>query len=270
MLTNEHKHYPHLTFDTIDGVKVVVKDITPVETEFFSVFPNLDSVLYPIEIASSKAYYPFCPDGTITGKPKAIWEQAVRNIARLNNVFVPRNLEYIHSLGKQHYTTRFQETLNLAAQHNIKLPETGLDFVQTKISQLNFAECITHDDLIALNILVDNNTVKIIDWEHAKLNFRESDIGRLLGDLYFDAPEQNKHYYPTSWHDDLVIIYLKETKKLNPSYNLRTGAENILFAELWNHLGAIRATLKSGDIHSEWLRANAESFDGLCAKIKLL
>ena len=58
--------------------------------------------------------------------------------------------------------------------------------------------CLCHADLKKENILVTNSGIKLIDWECAGVDIRETDIGRLFSGCSFSEEQQNvflKAYY---------------------------------------------------------------------------
>ncbi len=256
------RDYTHVKVELYKGKKVVVKKIGSAEKEFYSLFTNLDFVLYPIKIEDDKAYYKFLKGENIQNMSKVLWEKAVEDIAILKNYSVPK-IKEIPTASREEYIKRLNQVIELSDEKKIKLDKKGIKFMLSELDGLDF-KSITHDDLIAPNILVENGKINIIDWEHVRLDFKELDIGRLLGDIYWDKPEVKKTYYPYKWHDDLVETYLNHMKKLNKNYDTKKGASGVKFGELWNYLGPIYKMLKNSDgLNDPWFNANVDGFNNI-------
>ncbi len=266
-LKTKLKTYNNVYVGNINGQKVIVKNITPAEKEFFAVSTDSVSSKYistPLKITGSEAQYLFIEGGDIVGKDKNTWLKAVRVIASICTIDLQSKQKHqsIPNDDVQKYLEKINNVELLANQHGGHLNAENFVFMRKILDKLDLSESFSHDDTIALNILSSNNEVKIIDWEHVKISFAENDIGRFLSDLYWENPKSDKYYYPSEWHDDLLGEYLNERLKMNPNLDSKQVLENIKFAKMWNYLGPIFSILSKGDkLESDWFLANIEAFN---------
>ncbi len=263
--SNSFKTYDHVQIGDIDGRRIIRKPISPVETEFFSVANELgitNIMVTPREICSDQAYYEYLDGGDIIGAPIAVWRECARTVAILSST-KPKPPKLIPTATRQQYLDRISTVCHLSAKHGANMNRASLQFMEEHTGSL-ILDAYCHDDLIALNVLRDGHKTRIIDWEHIRIDFREKDIGRLLGDLYFQNPAPGKYYYPTAWREELIDLYLDETKQDLPDYDTTVARNNVNFAMLWNYLGPIHSVLRSGvNLDSEWLSANITEFNAV-------
>ncbi len=263
--SNSLKTYDHVQIGEIDGHRLIRKPISPVETEFFSAGNELgitSIMVTPRDIRSDQAYYEYLDGGDIIGAPIAVWRECAKTVAILSST-TPTLPTLIPTATRQQYVDRISTVYHLSSKHGASMNRASLQFMKKHTGSLIF-DAYCHDDLIALNVLRDGHKTRIIDWEHIRIDFREKDIGRLLGDLYFDTPAPGKYYYPTTWREELIDLYLDETKHNVPDYNTTLARTNLSFAMLWNYLGPIHSVLKSGvNLDSDWFSANIKEFNAV-------
>ena len=263
-LRNSVREYSHVTFTTYQGQTVVVKRISSREREFFSLTGSLDCVLAPLTVIDDHAYYPFLDQGDLVNGAQSFWVRAVEAAAELTTIPIPPVLHDIPRTDLDEYTGRIEDVCRTASEAGVELSSDGIDFLFTVSRELDFQDSLIHNDLIALNILIKEDTVAIIDWETVRIDFSEKDVGRLLGDLSGDNPRPAKYYYPHEWHNSLVRHYLCHRERLSNQYDIHRGARNIKFAQLWNYLGPISSMLhKRQDLDSEWFQVNLATFNQL-------
>ena len=205
---------------------------------------EFDFVLKPEKLVNMTAFLEYLPEGNILDKENKYFVKTVEGMAKFHNKGRFLNLEQT----------------NYEIKTEIPLVEAS--WVTEQINKIDGRKfCVCHGDLIALNILKDKDDVKIIDWENMEMGFGESDIGRLLGDLYYVEPSFEHRYYDYSWHDELVEIYLAKRKELNNLYETDEGRKRIYLGELWNYLGPIEMGVKHQQTETEWFKKNMEAFE---------
>ena len=167
---------------------------------------------------------------------------------------------------KKKYYEVIEGVEQISKKLKIKIKQKNLNFAKAMVKKINLSESFTHDDMISLNILVDKGKIRIIDWEHVKISFKENDIGRFLGDLDGFKEDSTKRHYPTSWLEDLENAYLDERIKINSNCNTEDILNKVRFSQMWNYLKTIKSILKNNKqevAHDKWLLANVEAFNNI-------
>lgn len=269
-LTNALRTYPEVVRGVLpDGRPFVEKRITPPEKALFAhVARTTSCILLPFAMEGDKARYPFLPEGDILGRPLPVWERAVGAIASLAALPLPRDGIPGLRVGKQDgYQDTLTRVIDLARMAGVDLPRKALDFLHTHIPHLPLAQpCLVHDDLIAFNVLTDQGRIYLIDWEHARIDFPEKDIGRFLGDLHWQDPAPDHLYYPATWHDGLIQTYLDARTRLDPAYDRELSTRHIRFAEMWNALGPLERMMEDATgLDTPWFKANLQRLAVLTA-----
>lgn len=245
--------YQKINLIDIDNEKYIKKPIRQIEKQFFQNTKSFKFILQPTKIEDNFAYYKYLKKGNISNKEKIYFIQALKAIAKIHSITNIQNFNFLKTDLKNRTKIDYKKA-NIKQKYLEKLSEEI-----EKINKNNLRIC--HDDFIALNILItEEDSIKIIDWEDACLSFPESDVGRLLGDLFYEDINFEHRYYDFSWYEELCEVYLQERKKYEVNYDLKLGKKRIIIGELYNYLGPIKSCLKSS-VKNEWFLANVDAFN---------
>jgi thiamine kinase-like enzyme len=245
------------------SIRTYKKQLSSKEINFYSLLQNnsnFDCILFPEKIEGNIGYIPLFESGNLLGKDIQYYVLALQAIAKFHHFIKTQPLSFIE-VDKYYYARSLKNTLYFASDQNIKLPTQQIDELQDSLKLIENNFQLIHDDFLPQNVVVDHDTVKIIDWEDMRYGFAEHDIGRLLGDLHNESPKWNKKYYPLDWHDSLIDIYLLSRSQLDPSYDTKNGRHLIHLGEMWNYLGPIEMCLKRKETKKSWFLENLKALN---------
>lgn len=237
------------------------KQLSSKEISFYHLFKNnsdFDFVLFPEEVKESTGYFPLLESGNLLGKDKSYWFLAVEAIAKFHHFIKYQSVPFIE-IDSSRYSRALENTLNYAAEQNVELPSKQMRMLTESLSFIKSRFQPIHDDFLPQNVMVEDNQVKIIDWEDMQYGFAEHDVGRFLGDLNSDNPSWNKKYYPLGWRDSLVDAYVQNRLQLDPKYDIQIGQQLVHLGEMWNYLGPIEMCLKRKETKTEWFLENLKA-----------
>ncbi|HSV95151.1 MAG TPA: phosphotransferase [Spirochaetia bacterium] len=239
------------------------KQLSSIEISFYSLLKNnsnFDFVLFPEKIENEVGYFPLLESGNLLGKDKKYYVLAMQAIAKFHHFIKTQPLPFVE-IDEDYYARSLKNTLDYAVDQNVELPTKQINELQDSFKLIGDKFQLIHDDFLPQNVVVDHDEVKIIDWEDMKYGFAEHDIGRFLGDLDAKNPQWDKKYYPQQWHDSLIDTYVQNRQRLDPSYDVDIGKQQILLGEMWNYLGPIEMCLNRGEINSNWFLANIKALE---------
>ncbi len=231
------------------------------EISFYSLLQNnssFDCVLFPEKIEKGVGYFPLFESGNLLDKDKKYYVLAVQAIAKFHHFIRTQPTSFIKD-DKDYYAQSLRNTLDYASDQNIELPIQQINELRDSIKLIGDNFQLIHDDFLPQNVIIDHDSVKIIDWEDMRYGFAEHDVGRLLGDLNNEKPKWNKKYYPLDWHDSLIDSYLQSRSQLNSGYNVQIGKHLIHLGEMWNYLGPIEMCLKRKETRTDWFLENLKA-----------
>ncbi len=238
------QNYEKIDLVEIEGKKYIKKEVSEKEKDLYESSKEFEFILKPEKLVGNVAFFEYLSEGNILNKDKKYFAKAVEEIAKFHN------------------KGRFLKLEQTNYEIKTEIPHVEASWVTEQINKIDDRKfCLCHGDLIALNILKDGDDVKIIDWENMEIGFAESDIGRLLGDLYYVNPSFDHRYYNFTWHNELIEIYLAKRRELNNLYDIDEGRKRIYLGELWNYLGPIEMGVKNKQTETEWFRKNVEAFE---------
>lgn len=262
-ITTNLKTYENVNLVTRDGVKYIKKAISAPEKDFYQIiedkYPQLENIiLIPEIVEQQNAYFRFIEEGQVDKHDGKTFRLIMENVALLHSQLAAKDFSFLNR--RPSYVREFTVLMELVKSVNFEEKEEVIQIIEfisksTEIIELNN---VIHDDLIPLNILKNTNKIFITDWEYVKIDFAERDIGRLLGDLYFENYSFSNRYYNYAIHDELVDIYLTARKKFDPKYDKELGKFRVYLSELINYLGPIEACIKLGEL-DRWFFANVEA-----------
>jgi thiamine kinase-like enzyme len=250
MLVVDDQKYEKIKLVEIRGRKFIRKKLAEKEKLFYQTCPEKLYILKP-GYHGQYAYFPYLEEGIIIKARKEDWIKSVEAIADFQETVNSSDFDF---LPRVNYKAEVKQMAQVGIyEPDLKPLWKGLI---EEFGNLGNGGEVCHGDLIGLNILKSNGGIKIIDWEDAEIGWGEFDIGRLLGDLYYQNPSYEHRYYNFDWHDELRDKYISKRKEINQNYDEREGKRRIILGEIWNYLGPIEGCLKHGESDSEWYRTN--------------
>jgi thiamine kinase-like enzyme len=254
--------YPHLQIANTPNGRFVQKKISAKEQKFYSLFPNASYILYPNKVKNGIATFPYLAEGNILGKDKIYFQKAISALAQFH--FGSKTVKSDPVFVQENYIETIQNIFESVDTHKAAINLEYLNMLKREISEIPESElCLCHDDLIALNVLKVGVDIKILDWDQVKIGFGESDVGRFLGDLFYEELSFTHRYYDFRWHNELCELYVAKRHDLDGNYDQQQGKKRILLGELWNYLGPISSCTSKNDYESEWFRANIAAFNNV-------
>lgn len=194
-------------------------------------------------------YQSICIDNKVIGRVEKYIESSTVTkdhfMSSANVELYAKLLKLIHSLDKKNQkqndnsptfflylanwsklSTELYSTGKFNQFENFKLiQENANQYIEgllSFISQMQFDQCICHNDFQQLNVLVDtNNNYYIIDFEYASLNYIYYDIANFFAECALDNKSltSNPENYPsTDFRFKFYKEYFKDTEQ-NASFN---------------------------------------------------
>lgn len=115
----------------------------------------------------------------------------------------------------------------------------------------NGFQTLIHGDMIPLNALRTENSVRILDWDTGKIGPYILDLGRLLGDFNVDIP-----WVDPTWESDVLQAYHFTLSQKGFHFAYEELYLDFLCAKLHNYLGIVLSHLRNGLEKTAWYDLN--------------
>ncbi|MCH4886242.1 hypothetical protein EZV73_01615 [Acidaminobacter sp. JC074] len=194
-----------------------------------------------------------------------------RSMKKSDLIELTSKLVDLYSKSKDYIETCLDLRCWSTTPADLLLKLEGDDLTQEDIRIIEISENILnrsykafiHGDLIPLNMIVSNDGVKVLDWEHGKFGPYILDLSRLLGDYNINRP-----WIDPEWEEDILNVYYEMLKARNIVDSYEQMKLEYECGKLHNYFGIIRAFKVHGWERIDWYDLNMSKLHDTIKSIK--